>query len=74
MKIKFLKTTTLSHDGVFTRSYFAGQVYEPYHAQERRVFEQALKSGEAVPMDATEQPVEIKVAPPIEKKVVRKSK
>jgi tartrate dehydratase beta subunit/fumarate hydratase class I family protein len=82
MKIKFLKNTTLSHDGVYTRVYFAGQVYEPYHAQERRVFEQALKSGEALPVDVDGETIEIKVAPPIEKKaepivekkVIKKSK
>lgn len=70
MKIKFLKNTTLSYDGINSRMYSAGQVYEPYHAQEKRVFEMALKNGDAIPLDVAEQPVETKVAPPVETKAV----
>jgi hypothetical protein len=74
MKIKFLKNTTLSYDGINSRMYSAGQVYEPYHAQEKRVFEMALKNGDAIPLDAVEQPVETKVAPPTQKKTTKKAK
>jgi hypothetical protein len=71
MKIKFLKNTVLSGDGVNERTYLEGQVYEPHHAQERRVFEQALSSGSAVPFGMDNSPVEIKVAPPVETKVAQ---
>lgn len=73
MKIKFLKNTTLSYDGINTRVYREGQTYETNHAQEKRVFEMALKSGDAVPLDAIEQPVEIKVAPPTQRKTTKKA-
>jgi hypothetical protein len=71
MKIQFLKNTVLSGDGVNTRTYLEGQVYEPHHAQERRVFEQALKDGSAVPFGVDAKPVETKVAPPVETKVAQ---
>jgi hypothetical protein len=70
MKIKFLKNTTLSYDGLNVRNYSVGQVYEPYHAQEKRVFEMAIKNGDAIPLDAAERPVEVKIAPPVETKEV----
>lgn len=68
MKIQFTADTVLSYDGLNTRTYLKGQVYEPYHAQEKRVFERALKDGSAIPFGADEKPVETKVAPPTQTK------
>jgi hypothetical protein len=74
MKVMFLKSTALSYDGVNTRTYQEGQVYEPHHGQEKRVFEQAVKDGSAVLFGVDEQPVEVKVAPPVETKVKTSNK
>lgn len=70
MKIQFNKTTTLSYDGVNTRTYLQGQVYQASHAQERRVFEGALSKGDAVPFGVAQAPVEVKVQAPVERKEV----
>lgn len=72
MRVQFTKTTTLSYDGINTKTYLQGQVYEANHAQERRVFEGALTKGDAVPYGVDATPVEVKVQAPVERKEVAK--
>jgi hypothetical protein len=52
MKIKFKESTHLSYDGIHVRKYEPGKVYEPTHAHERLMFQNALDNGSAFLADA----------------------
>lgn len=47
MKITLRKTTHLSLDGVHTRKYEAGKVYEATSAHAKRLFASLVESGQA---------------------------
>jgi hypothetical protein len=65
MQVKFVKDEVLSYDGINTKEYKAGEVYEATHAQERIVFEKAIYMGKAVTFASEAEPqVETKVAKP----------
>jgi hypothetical protein len=52
MKIKFKDSTHLSYDGFHVRKYEPGIAYEPTHAHEERMFQNALDNGTAFMADA----------------------
>jgi hypothetical protein len=69
MKIKFKDSTHLSYDGYHVRKYEPGKAYEPTHAHEKLMFQNALDNGTAFLADAeTETEDKPKISTPKSKK------